>query len=276
MGQVPRPRSGVPKPSAPKKQTVKTDTTLVDTTVVAVKDTTVILPDSMVLIPDGEYEIGSDDILPDRKPIHKVKLNAILMDIHEVTNEQYGRFLDSTGYELPPYWSDTLYNKPKQPVVGVSWFDAVEYCKWAGKRLPTEAEWEAAARGGLVECAFPWDGSARKERANYRWDTLEEPKGLLPVGQYTANAYGLYDMAGNVWEWCSDWYSQTYYSDSTAYDNPQGPAKGQAKVMRGGSWNYEGEYMEVSFRNRAKPDLKVNYIGFRCVMDVPEDSLKGK
>jgi len=230
-------------------------------------DTATMLPDSMVLIPAGKYVIGNKKGLAEQKPEHSVTVKAFYIDIHEVTNAQYQVFLDSTGYALPMYWGDTLYNKPYQPVVGVSWYDAVEYCQWAGKRLPTEAEWEIAARGGLTGEDYPFKGKIDEDKVNYIFDKFEKPKGVLKAGSYPPNGYGLYDMAGNVYEWCSDWYSKTAYKDSSDYVNPQGPVKGEAKVMRGGSWNYIADFQQVAMRNRAKPELKANYIGFRCVKD---------
>lgn len=230
----------------------------------AVNDTVTSLPDSMVLIPAGKYTIGDKKGLSEQKPEHSVTVNAFFIDIHEVTNAQYKVFLDSTGYALPMYWRDTLYNKPYQPVVGISWYDAVEYCKWAGKRLPTEAEWEIAARGGLTSEDYPFTGKINQDKANYIFDKYEKPKGLLKVGSYPPNGYGLYDMAGNVYEWCKDWYLETAYKDTTDYINPQGPIKGQARVMRGGAWNYNADFQQVAMRNRAKPELRTNYIGFRC------------
>jgi formylglycine-generating enzyme required for sulfatase activity len=134
-------------------------------------------------------------------PRHTVHLDAFWIEVHPVTVAQYAKFLDETGNRKPEYWDDERLNAPDQPVVGVSWRDASAYCEWAGVRLPTEAEWEKAARGGLVKKRFPWgDEDADKTRANYGRN-VGKP---TPVGQYPANGYGLYDMAGNVWEWCLD------------------------------------------------------------------------
>ena len=136
-------------------------------------------------------------------PVHRVELDEFYMDSREVTNGQYGVFMEQTGHRKPGYWSSSSYNQANQPVVGVDWNDAVAYAKWAGKRLPTEAEWEYAARGGLAGKRYPWgDEGATAEKANYGRN-VGKP---AVVGSYPANGYGLYDMAGKVWEWCQDWY----------------------------------------------------------------------
>ena len=155
----------------------------------------------MVLIPAGSFEMG-DHFNEDSKwstnerPVHRVALDEFYMDSREVTNGQYGVFMEQTGHRKPSYWTNSSYNQANQPVVGVSWDDAVAYAKWAGKRRPTEGEWEYAARGGLAGKRYPWgDEGATAERANYDWK-VGKP---TVVGSYPANGYGLYDMAGNVW-----------------------------------------------------------------------------
>ena len=252
------------------EQAVGADSTLVDSTAVdsaALADTVVIPPDSMVLIPGGEYIIGYNKGKFDQKPEHKVKLRPFYIDIHEVTNAQFAEFLEATGRRLPLYWEDSTYNRPHLPVTGVSWDDAVAYCQWAGKRLPTEAEWEVAARGGLEREKYPWDGKIGADKANYRYDLDEDPEGIKPVGQYPLNGYGLYDMAGNVWEWTADYYSPIAYADTSDWDNPQGPRKGTTRVIRGGAWNYGEDYLQCAYRNRARSDMRFNYLGFRCAND---------
>ncbi|NQS98376.1 MAG: formylglycine-generating enzyme family protein [candidate division Zixibacteria bacterium] len=236
----------------------------IDVDSLALEDTLFIPPDTMVSIPGGEYMMGEKKDLPDQRPVHIVKLDSFYIDVHEVTNAQYGEFLDATGHRLPLFWDDSTYNQPQLPVTGVSWYDAAAYCEWAGKRLPTEAEWEAASRGGLEGENYPWEGRINEEKANYRVDPDEPPSGIKPVGQYPPNGYGLYDMAGNVWEWTADYYSPTAYADSSDWDNPGGPVKRSARVMRGGSWNYTERFLRCAYRNRAKPDMRNNYLGFRC------------
>ncbi len=225
----------------------------------------------MVLIPAGEFQMGSNYGDGDEKPVHTVYLDAFYIDKYEVTNAQYKKFMDATGYKAPEYWNDPDLNKPDHPVVGVSWYDAVAYAEWAGKRLPTEAEWEKAARGGLVGKRYPWGDSISHDDANYdgtggkdRWEYTS------PVGSFAPNGYGLYDMAGNVWEWCSDWYYRFYYFSlyyrfyyfRSPRANPRGPDSGTIKVLRGGSWVDLVDILRVSLRNRVRSRLLEPRLGF--------------
>ena len=225
----------------------------------------------MVLIPAGEFQMGSDFKEDDAKPIHTVYLDAFYMDVYEVTNNQYAKFMSDIGHKKPTYWDDPIFTLNNRPVVGVSWWDAQAYCKWAGKRLPTEAEWEKAARGGLSMRNYPWEGSISHEYANYSgtgpgdiWDDI-----TAPVGSFPSNGYGLYDMAGNVAEWCSDWYDNGYYAISPKR-NPIGPALGTYRVVRGGGWADFGGVLCVSYRSFLNPDTMGSGTGFRCVEDVPK------
>jgi len=185
------------------------------------------------------------------------------MDVTEVTVGQFKKFLKSSGHkpDKPIDWAELYKTSPTDdhPMIYVSWFDAIAYCEWAGKRLPTEKEWEFAARGGLVDKEFPWgdEESIAREYANFRgalgrdkWD-----KTTAPVGSFRPNGYGLHDMAGNVWEWCQDWYDE-----DTEY-----------RVLRGGSWFYSTYHLRVAYRINFNPTGTVgHFIGFRCVMDVEE------
>jgi sulfatase modifying factor 1 len=233
----------------------------------------------MVLIPAGEFQMGSNDGKDNEKPIHTVYLNAFYIDVYEVTNEQYKKFMDVTEYKAPYYWNDPNYNAPNHPVVGVSWNDAVAYCKYVGKRLPTEAMWEKAARGGLVGKRYPWGDDITHDDANFegtggkdQWDDTSSP-----VGSFAPNSYGLYDMCGNAWEWCSDWYDDNYYANSPK-SNPKGPSSGEQRVLRGGSWNYDNatfswlvNYLRVAYRAYENPTFGHTFVyGFRCAMDVPK------
>jgi len=194
------------------------------------------------------------------------------MDVYEVTNAQYRKFMDATGHEAPwlwdrfRYWDDFRYDAPEQPVVGVTWDDAVAYCQWAGKRLPTEAEWEKAARGGLVGKEYPWGDSITHDNANYagvggrdRW------RFPAPVGSFPPNRYGLYDMSGNVWEWCADWHGMDYSTNSPK-QNPKEPSTGIYRVACGGSYGMEAHILRCVSRYRPKPTTEIHGIGFRCAM----------
>ena len=225
----------------------------------------------MVLIPAGDFVMGCDedcDIFQfsceDSKPAHSVYLDAFYMDAHEVTNEQYERFMDATGHEAPEYWYDDRYNAPDQPVVGVSWFDAEAYTVWAGKRLPTEAEWEKAARGGLVGKTFPWEGSI-----NYNHDNFGGGAGKpTAVGTHIPNGYGLYEIGANVREWCSDWYGADYYAISPGA-NPTGPSSGSYRVIRGASYADNGDHMLTHVRIHYGPPTNMEPTnGFRCAQNV--------
>ena len=219
----------------------------------------------MVLVPAGEFMMGSN-LSDDEKPMRRVFLNAFLMDTYEVTVGQYARYLEVTGIEEPPDWSVMNQSQHQnRPVVNVDWGDAVNYCKWAGKRLPTEAEWEKAARGtdGRI---YPWGNEApTRLHANYGRKDWEDHLALAPVGSFEAgkSPYGIYDMAGNAWEWVFDWYGHDFYKKSPK-KNPIGPAKGDTKVVRGGSWLYVPDFLRTSFRFNADPSGKQFGYGFRC------------
>ncbi len=221
----------------------------------------------MVLIPAGEFSMGDhhDVGYTYEKPVHTVYLDAFYMDVYEVTNALYKKFMDATGHKAPGYWNDSKYNAPDQPVVGVSWEDAKAYADWAGKRLPTEAEWEKAARGGLSGKKFPWGGDAPDgTQCNFADKNVDDGYGYAaPVGSYPPNDYGLYDMAGNVWEWCSDWYDSNYYTSSPKR-NPTGPSSRSWRFLRGGSWAHNVYYLRCANRSGFNPSLTDYSLGFRC------------
>jgi formylglycine-generating enzyme required for sulfatase activity len=219
----------------------------------------------MVLVPAGKFTRGSN-LGDDEKPVRQIYLNAFYMDKFEVTVGQYARYLEATDMDEPPDWS--IMNQPqhlRRPVVNVSWEDAVNYCKWAGKRLPTEAEWEKAARGtdGRI---YPWSNEApTRLHANYGRKDWDDHLALSPVGSFEAgkSPYGIYDMAGNAWEWVFDWYGLDYYKNSPE-KNPIGPAKGEEKVVRGGSWLYVSDFLRSAHRFNAQPMNRHFGYGFRC------------
>ena len=198
--------------------------------------------------------MGSNDGDDDEKPVHTVYLDAYYIDKYEVTNKQYREFVEATRHREPVYWGEDDY-----PVVYVRREDAVAYATWAGKRLPTEAEWEKAARGDLVGKKYPWGDSTDSTKANYG----ENVGGTTAAGTYPPNNYGLYDMAGNVWEWVSDWYDDGYYANSPS-KNPQGPSTASYGVRRGGDWGRDAGNLRCANRYYGSPDITYNDLGFRC------------
>jgi formylglycine-generating enzyme required for sulfatase activity len=302
-------------------------------------------PEGMVWIPEGEFWMGSDEF-PDARPVHRVYVDGFWMDQTEVTNEQFARFVEATGYQTiaerqpdpkdfpnldlaklgtktfvpfslvfvapktcPPElrgscdrcwkptagacWKhpegpgSTIEGREKHPVVHIAWYDAVEYAKWADKRLPTEAEWERAARGGLEGKPFYWGDELNpggKWMANI-WQgdfpcentVADGYSGTAPVASFPPNAYGLYDMAGNAWEWCSDWYLPYFdVGPSGILRNPEGPSysldtHGRAelkRVQRGGSFLCSDSYCaryRAGGRMEGEPKTGLAHTGFRCV-----------
>jgi formylglycine-generating enzyme required for sulfatase activity len=219
----------------------------------------------MALVPAGEFTMGST-LKADEKPVHRPYLDAFYMDKYHVTVGQFAKYLEATGTEAPPEWE--IMNQArhqKRPVVNVSWSDAATYCKWAGKRLPTEAEWEKAARGTDGRL-YPWGNEApTRLHANFGKKDWAYHMALVPVGMFELgkSPYGIYDMAGNAWEWVNDWYDHDYYKKSPM-KNPQGPATGKSKVVRGGNWLYIQEFLRSSFRFNADPSGRQFGYGFRC------------
>ena len=246
--------------------------------------------DGMVLIPAGEFEMGRQDGASDEHPVHTVYIDAFYMDIYEVSNRQYKVFVDANpkwqkdrierrlhdgsylrlwnGNDYPP-------GKGDHPVNYISWYAAMAYAEWVGKRLPTEAEWEKAARGGLVGKAYPWGETIDATHANY----ARYIDDTSPIGQYAPNGYGLYDMVGNVWEWCLDKYDSDFYMESPKiypfsgdtltdvmnnYININTP-----RVFRGGCWTDNGIFVRVDNRDSGSPMYASVFGGFRCVKTVP-------
>jgi sulfatase modifying factor 1 len=236
------------------------------------------------LIPGGIYLMGSPPEEAGRYwhegPQHKVRLAPFYISDKEVTNAQYGQFLAATGHAPPLYWLDKNLNAPQQPVVGVTWQDALDFAKWLSQesneeyRLPTEAEWEAACRGSLTDQPFPWGGQPPEQGARFLANYNPKPYDKdgfhypAPVGSFPPNGHGLYDMAGNVAEWCQDWYDPTYYSRSP-FENPGGPPTGTYRVIRGGSWYALARELRCAARQFYRPTRADGFIGFRLVRPVP-------
>jgi formylglycine-generating enzyme required for sulfatase activity len=260
----------------------------------------------MVYVPDGDFIMGSNVGTADEQPQHTVYLDAYWIDKTEVTNAMFALFVEATGYQTDAEgqggswifqgsgWSEVsgadwqhprgsesdLTGLDDHPVVNVSWNDAAAYCAWAGARLPSEAEWEKAARG-MDGRTYPWGNqSPAGDLLNFadvnlgvNWASRSVNDGYeftAPVGSYPAGAspYGALDMAGNVWEWVNDWYSGTYYRGSPT-SNPVGPSTGNSRVLRGGSWNHDGSNLPSSIRLWNDPSAAIDNFGLRCSQSVP-------
>jgi formylglycine-generating enzyme required for sulfatase activity/predicted Ser/Thr protein kinase len=229
----------------------------------------------MVYVPAGEFEMGSTEAgSADERPVHTVALDAFWIDRTEVTNAQYALCVGDGVCDEVDFVNDADFNGGDYPVVGVSWYDAETYCKWVDARLPTEAEWEYAARGPENR-VFPWGHDFDGTKVNYcdancedDWadETVDDGYALTaPVGSYPAGASwcGALDLAGNVWEWVADWYDGDYYERSPTHNSP-GPEEGDGKVLRGGSWGDVPDCVRGADRNMGLPDSRVDYVGFRC------------
>ncbi len=224
---------------------------------------------TLISIPEGWFLMGSNSGQDCERPIHRVWVDAFLMAATQVTNAEYALFLQVAKSDPPPFWQDQNFNDPQQPVTGVSWFDSDRYCQWLAEqtgranRLPTEAEWERAARGHLEQNDFPWGNDLPQSLPNYakRWQTGPEP-----VARYAPNTFGLYNMCDNVHEWCSDWYDPNYYAVSPE-QNPRGPQLhsgiSQRKASRGGSWRHHVKVSRCSARSSIPPDFHYADYGFR-------------
>jgi formylglycine-generating enzyme required for sulfatase activity len=281
----------------------------------------------MIYLEGGSFLMGTDDNegFPNdgEGPVREITLSPFYIDPCTVTNREFQRFVEATGYRTEaeqfgwsfvfhlfvspqtaatvtsvvqnsPWWwnvsgadwshpegpDSSIQDRMDHPVIHVSWNDAMAYCQWAGKRLPTEAEWEFAARGGLVQKRYPW-GDLLKPDGEHRcniWQGKFPDKnnasdgyaGTAPAHSFAPNGYGLYNVAGNVWEWCADWFSPTFHINGPRID-PAGPPAGQARVTRGGSYLCHKSYCNryrVAARTSNTPDSSTGNIGFRCAADV--------
>jgi formylglycine-generating enzyme required for sulfatase activity len=244
----------------------------------------------MQRVPAGPFSMGIDEAGSDRNPRHSVTLDAFEIDRHEVTNTQFAGFITARGYERsewwsedgwrwrtregvtqPQFWTNGAFNGPTLPVVGVSWYEAEAFCNFFEVRLPTEAEWEKAARGA-DERIYPWGNQWDAARAN---GGLPGVSGTVSVESYPdgVSPYGAFDMAGNAWEWVVDWYDAGYYATSPR-SNPTGPVTGREKVLRGGSWkSSEPSQVRTVTRDFMTIDvakwLRLNLIGVRCARSSP-------
>lgn len=251
-------------------------------------------------IPAGEFLMGTPDAELDERPVHRVHVGEFFIGRHPVTQDDYARFVRSTGHPAPairvlplitgngreeefrrmaePYVWDASGRPPTghgpHPVVLVGFDDAVAFCRWMSEqedrfvRLPTEAEWEKAARGGADGQRFPWGDDIDPSKAHFLVDpSVKARRGTRPTGTFPPNAYGLYDVAGNVWEWVADWYAEDYYSISATVD-PRGPERGTFRIVRGGSWvNADVNMLRCAYRHKVPPDTYAHSIGFRVVYE---------
>ena len=223
-----------------------------------------------VRIPAGAFQMGCEEGRSNGHPVHQVWLDDFWLAILPVTNRDYGQFLQATAHPPPSLWDDPRFNHPDQPVVAVSWFEAVEYCRWLSTvsqqpyRLPTEAEREKAARGGMEGGRYPWgDGPPEWTDPVGRGAALEQPD---RVGQDPPNGFGLHNMGDLVHEWCRDWYDADYYRVSPNR-NPQGPASGERRVSRGGAWRHRIKVASCAARSAIPPDRRFTDYGFRVALD---------
>jgi formylglycine-generating enzyme len=239
-------------------------------------------PDGMVLIPAGSFQMGSEvnqgyktcvaynktckeKWFADEQPLHTVVLDEFYMDAHEVTQKEFIAVMGENPSE---------YKGSNRPVENITWFEAHNYCEQLGKRLPTEAEWERAARGGN-DFIFFWGNKVESGKANFcdtrcgkRWQVKQFDDGYpntALVGSFPPNSFGLFDMAGNVYEWVSDWHDEDYYRN-TPMNNPQGPESGKKKVMRGGAWINYPTGVRPADRTGTKPNARLDFVGFRCAL----------
>jgi formylglycine-generating enzyme required for sulfatase activity len=229
--------------------------------------TTTATPD-IVIIPEGSFLMGSEQEQENERPCHRIWLDRFGIGKFPVTNTAYKLFLEATQTLAPPFWADPMFCDPEQPVVGVNWDEALAYCRWLSDRaggefrLPTEAEWERAARGGREGALYPWGDEPPWEKPYCGFD----PKtgGPAHVGVNEPNDFGLYDMSEGVHEWCSDYYGYHYYRYSPER-NPQGPNSGERRASRGGSWRHRIKFSRCAARSSLPPSFKYADYGFRVV-----------
>jgi len=219
----------------------------------------------LIHVPSGWFLMGSETGQDNERPVHRVWVDEFYLAACQVTNAEYEIFLRAGATLPPPFRSDPNFNHPQQPVVAVSWLDTVRYCEWLSQihgksyRLPSEAEWEYAARGGIEGKRFPWGDEPPQSLPNYDRRWLHGPE---PVAQYAPNGFGLYDICENVHEWCGDWFDPNYYAVSPER-NPRGPDTGQRKSSRGGSWRHHIKVARCAARSSIPPAFQYADYGFR-------------
>ena len=252
---------------------------------------------NLARIPGGDFLMGASDAEEDERPVHRVYVSEFFVGRFPVTHDEYARFVRATGHPVPAIRGlpliaaagrDALFkemaapyvwekNEPpvghgSHPIVLVQYDDALAYCRWLSDslgravRLPTEAEWEKAARGGVEGHRYPWGDDIDPARCNFLADpSVKRQRGTRPTGTFPPNPYGLYDMSGNVWEWVADWYGAEYYGNGDQRD-PRGPSSGTMRIVRGGSWvNNDVSMLRCAYRHKVPPDTYAYSVGFRIV-----------
>ena len=224
----------------------------------------------MVLVPAGEFTMGSEQGDDDEQPVHRVVLDRFYLDTFEVTNGRFAKFVAAIQSEPPWGFADqeTPVVQAERPVRWVNWLEATGYCLWAGKRLPSEAEWEKAARGTDGR-TYPW-GNEPPTAAHAVFGLKEGDETVSPIGNRDAGSspYGVHDLAGNLYEWVTDWYDDAFYTQPAA-SNPRGPVEGTTKVQRGGSYINSPYRLRSAFRTKGDPTEHDPHVGFRCAQDAP-------
>ncbi|MGH9774056.1 MAG: formylglycine-generating enzyme family protein [Candidatus Acidiferrales bacterium] len=223
----------------------------------------------MARIPEGFFLMGCNTGRDDERPVHRVWVDAFELGVFQVTRAEYEGFISETSHRVPLFWDERDFNHPQQPVVAPSWFDAAAHCEWLSQktgrhfRLPTEAEWERAARGGLQEKLYAWGDAPPESLPAYaeRWKSGPEP-----VGGSAPNGFGLFNMGDNVHEWCADWYHPGYYAVSPER-NPTGPAETKRRASRSGSWRHHVKISRVAARSSIPPEFQYADYGFRVACD---------
>jgi formylglycine-generating enzyme len=219
----------------------------------------------LIWIAGGRFRMGQQDGRDEERPVHWVSVDPFWLSRYQVTNADFDTFRRATGRETSVFREQPQFARSDQPVVGVSWLDAAAYCEWLSGvqgrhfRLPTEAEWEFAARGGRDQCLYPWGNQPIFERDSYHQRWREGPE---PVGTSLPNEYGLFDMCENVHEWCADWYDPAYYTASLEHD-PRGPQHGTRRASRGGSWRHHLKISRCAARSSIPPEFRYADYGFR-------------
>jgi formylglycine-generating enzyme required for sulfatase activity len=250
--------------------------------------------EAAAFIPAGAFFMGSHDGPPDERPVHRVYLDAFTLARCTVTNAQWRTFVEANpewqrkhipseyhnGHYLDHWVGDTYPEGTADlPVIYVSWLAAEAYCAWVGGRLPTEAEWEKAAQGGPTATRYPWGDDTSPAQAHYdagstRMDAAEALRSLKPVASYAPNGYGLYQMSGNVWEWCADWYAPNAYAQRPA-ENPTGPKAGTCRVVRGGAWCFNAGAARCASRFYLPPQTCHGAVGVRVAWDTKKEGTVG-